>query len=131
MGTKIFANAAPTAGRATVNFAGLWKNDLESMMTLAVDGQKVSGRYASPVSTGGPPVEGDIVGYVDGDLISFVVNWDGPASLTAWTGQLLNDDTDHPSIKTLWHLVMNVADDHEDNGLWKSTFTGADVFTRP
>lgn len=123
------AKAAPTAGGATVDFAGAWKNQLGSVMTLTVTGQGVSGRYVSPVSGGSGAVEGAIAGYVDGDLIAFVVNWDTTASLTAWTGQLVGGGAG-ATLKTLWHLVMNVPDPDEATGLWQSTFAGADVFTR-
>lgn len=123
--------AAKTAGAPTVDFSGRWNNQLNSEMDLTITGQKVSGRYKSIVSSSGASVEGDIAGYVDRDLIAFVVNWDTTASLTAWTGQMVNEGG-QVSIPTLWHLVMDIADGpQEDEGLWQSTVAGADTFVRP
>jgi hypothetical protein len=127
---KMLRRAAPTAGGASVNFSGQWKNQLGSVMDLTISGQSVTGTYSSPVSGGGGTVDGDLVGYVDGDLIAFTVNWTTPASLTAWTGQLVAEGG-QDVIRTLWHLVMNIPDANEPTGLWQSTFAGADNFYRP
>lgn len=126
--SKTILNAAPSLG-ATIDFSGIWKNQLNSTMTLTMTGQQIMGRYESLVSGGGGSVGGDLTGFVDGDLISFVVNWTTPASLTAWTGQLVADGG-VDVIKTLWLLVQNVDDPSEPTGLWKSTLTGTDEFTR-
>lgn len=125
---KMIAQAAPSLG-ATIDFSGEWQNQLGSIMDLSMSGQSLSGRYKSPVSGDGTSVGGDLVGWVDGDLISFTVNWTTPASLTAWTGQLV-DESGRETIKTLWHLVKNIADADEENGLWTSTLTGTDSFWR-
>jgi hypothetical protein len=127
--SKMILSAAPGPGAPTVNFSGRWANELGSVMRLTVNGQQVTGDYSRPVSGGGGTVRGDLAGFVDGDLISFVVNWDGPGSLTAWTGQLVRDDN-RDTIKTLWLLVMNVEDADEPTGLWQSTLVGTDEFTR-
>jgi len=126
--TKTITKAAATAG-ATIDFSGDWVNELGSKMKIAMAGQALTGTYESPVSGGGGSVKGDLVGFVDGDLISFVVNWTTPASLTAWTGQLV-DVAGNDVIKTLWLLVQNIDDPSEPNGLWKSTLAGADDFRR-
>lgn len=126
--TKMITKAAATAG-ATIDFSGDWVNELGSTMKLVMAGQTLTGAYESPVSGGGGSVKGDLVGFVDGDLISFVVNWTTPASLTAWTGQLV-DVAGKDVIKTLWLLVQNVDDVSEPNGLWKSTLAGDDDFRR-
>ncbi len=130
LSAKAILQAAPSSGAATVNFSGAWRNQLGSVMILTVAGQRVTGTYSSPVSSDGSSVNGELVGFVDGDLITFVVNWTTPASLTAWTGQLLSTGG-RDVIKTLWLLVQNVPDASEPNGLWQSTLTGADDFERP
>jgi len=117
--TKVINNAATTQG-VTVNFSGKWRNQLGSTMTIITSGQSITGKYISPVSGGGGTVEGDLVGWTDGDLVSFVVNWAGPASLTAWTGQLV-DEGGVETMKTLWQLVQNIQDSNEPTGLWMST----------
>jgi Avidin family len=100
-----------------------------AFLSGGMSGQKITGRYRSPVSSGGGTVDGDLVGWADGDLISFVVNWTSPASLTAWTGQLVAEGG-RDVIKTLWLLVQNVPDASEPSGLWQSTLAGADQFWR-
>ena len=127
--SKAILDAAPTGVGLSVDFSGRWANQLGSVMNLRVAGQRVVGDYTSPVSGGGGTVRGELTGFVDGDLISFIVNWEGPASLTAWTGQLVRDDN-RDVIKTLWLLVKNVEDSNEPTGLWQSTLAGTDEFTR-
>lgn len=128
---NLMAMAAPTAGAPTVDFSGKWKNQLNSEMDLVITGQKVTGRYKSLVSSGGSTVEGEITGYVDRDLIAIVVNWDTTASLTSWTGQMV-DEGGTETIETLWHLVMDIAEGPaEGAAIWQSTFAGADTFARP
>lgn len=73
--------AAVVRPAAVPDFSGKWINELNSYMELDVDGSEISGTYTSAVSGGGGPVTGDLSGYVNGNLISFVVNWS--SSITA------------------------------------------------
>ena len=116
----------PKAGPAT--WLGRWKNQMNSVMDLKVSGNDVTGSYTSASSAAGGAVSGTLKGNVSGDLISFLVLWPG-GSMSAWTGQLVDDDI-APRIKTLWHLVTDIADAEEPTRLWTSTFSGADEFTR-
>jgi hypothetical protein len=100
---KAITKAGPSAG-GSIDFSGTWTNQLNSTMVLSQNGQALSGQYRSPVSGGGGAIDGALTGWVDGDLITFNVNWNGPASLTSWAGQLV-DEAGRPTIKTLWHLV--------------------------
>lgn len=118
--------AGPKAGAAT--WLGRWKNQMGSTMDLTVAAGDVSGTYTSSTSSAGGAITGTIKGNVAGDLIAFVVVWPG-GSMTAWTGQLV-DDENAPRIKTLWHLVTDIPDADEPKRLWTSTFVGADEFTR-
>lgn len=115
----------PSPKAATVDFAGTWKNQMGSTMTLVVNGQSVAGEYTSTDSSSGAQAKGRLVGSIDGDLIAFVVNWDDYFSLTAWNGQLVGD-----TLKTLWLLVKDIPDTNEQQKLWQSTNIGADQFTR-
>lgn len=110
---------------ATVNFAGTWTNDLGSQMVLVQTGDALSGSYESAVSSGGTPATGTLTGYVDGDLIAFIVHWDQFQAITSWVGQLApNAPTE--TIKTLWQMANQVDAGEE----WASINAGADVFTR-
>ena len=131
---KSVPKSAKTSSATSPNFAGTWINELGSQMTLNVSGDNVSGTYTSKVSgeqvDAGPTPPRPLVGFVNGDLISFIVNWGTQYnSLTAWVGQLTAENgTD--VIKTLWHLTQNIEDANEPTGLWHSILAGADEFKR-
>ena len=114
---------------ATGTFEGKWRNQMASTMELHVSGKDVIGTYTSPNSglPGGGSVTGALKGWTAGDLISFTVIWPG-GSITAWTGQLVNEGGQ--KLRTLWHLVTDVADAQEPTRLWTSTMAGADEFKR-
>ena len=107
-------------------FSGTWRNELGSTMMLNVDGDRVQGTYESPVSTGGGPARGDLVGFANADHISFVVNWPTGA-LTAWVGQLRSENG-REVIQTLWHMVRGDAD--VGSGEWQAVLSGTDHFHR-
>lgn len=124
---KAIAKAGAAVG-AAVNFAGVWRNQLGSSMDLKIVGSLVSGKYESAVSGGGVPVLGELVGFVNGDLISFTVNWP-TAAITAWVGQMINDNG-FDVITTLWQMTTNIPDANEPTGMWQSIFAGTDRFHR-
>src|SRR5579864_8906572 len=86
------------------SFAGVWKNEYKSTMTLTVTGNMLSGAYTSKVSGANKETRGTLTGYTNGDLISFVVRWDESASITAWVGHLVVEDGTE-AIETLWQLT--------------------------
>lgn len=124
------ALSGPNKEGSSARWLGRWKNQMGSTMDLAVSGNDITGSYTTATSGlgDGGQLTGALKGYAAGDLISFVVLWPG-GSLTAWTGQLINDDS-APVIRTLWHLVTDVPDAAEPKQLWTSTFSGADEFSR-
>lgn len=107
----------------TVDFSGTWANELQSEMTLTQKGQAIAGTYTSQKSAGGGKTIGDLQGYVDGDLVSFVVLWRDYQAITSWTGQL---DKAQTSLVTLWQMTSQVQAGEE----WKSINAGTDSFTR-
>jgi Avidin family len=109
---------------ASVDFSGLWINELKSKMTLSQNNEVISGSYESAVSAGGQTTTGDLQGYVNGDLISFIVYWNDFQAITAWVGQL--DPKDSKQINTLWQMTKQVAAGDE----WASINAGADFFTK-
>lgn len=110
---------------ASVDFSGKWKNELGSIATIAQTGDVISGKYVSAVSEGGTSTGGVLSGFVDGDLISFVVHWDDFQAITAWVGQL-DPKASTPTINTLWQMTSQVPPGEE----WASINAGADVFVR-
>jgi hypothetical protein len=110
----------------TVDFTGKWKNELGSVAEMTQNAAgALSGTYTSQVSGGGGSTIGDLLGYVDGDLISFVVHWRDFQAITAWVGQL---DPKMPvdTLKTLWQMTKQVASGEE----WASINAGSDTFVR-
>ena len=119
---------ARKSSSATVDFSGRWRNQYGSKMVLKVAAGNVTGSYESAVSGEGSPVTGPLCGFVNGDLISFTVNWPS-AAITAWVGQLVNDNG-NDVIATLWQMTVNIPDAQEPTGMWQSVFAGADRFHR-
>lgn len=116
---------ATTGTGAPVDFSGTWINELKSAVVLLQRDNVLSGTYESAVSSGGAKTTGDLQGYVDGDLISFVVHWRDFQAITAWVGQLAPQATTD-TINTLWQMAKQVAVGDE----WASINAGADSFTR-
>jgi hypothetical protein len=115
------------AGRygSSVDFSGTWINELQSEAVLVQTNDILTGTYESAVSSGGGTTVGDLQGYVDGDLISFVVHWRDFQAITAWVGQL-DPNAPEETINTLWQMTKQVAVGEE----WASINAGADYFTR-
>ena len=95
---------------------------------LTMTAGAIKGSYMSPVSSEGTPIVGELTGWINGDLISFVVKWPS-AAITSWVGQIINENG-YDIIPTLWHLVVNIPDAEEPTGMWKSIYTGSDRFHR-
>ncbi len=122
---KAVMRIAAKSGAPTGNFNGVWKNELGSIMTLKVQGNIISGSYKTAESGGGGPLPPHpLVGCVDGNLISFTVNWIDKAAITAWVGQL----TDATGIFTLWQMTLKVNDPPHD--IWESVLAGSDTFIK-
>jgi len=122
---KALSRAKPGTG-TPFDFSGTWKNELKSTMTLTQTRGSLSGTYVSAVSGENQgTTTGDLLGYVDGSLISFVVHWRDFQAITAWVGQLVPNATP-AEISTLWQMTKAVDPGDE----WASTNAGADTFTR-
>jgi len=130
MKTQVMAGEKVVARDAlNPNFGGDWKNELGSKMRLAVAGSQVTGQYTSSVSGGGGSVQGTLIGFINGSVICFLVNWDTAESITAWAGHLVKEGG-ADVIETLWYLPMKTKNPNDPNELWSSMFAGADRFVR-
>jgi hypothetical protein len=119
---------APKKPASRVSFAGRWRNELKSKMTLHVKGNAVSGKYTSLVSSTGDTVSGPITGFVNGSTIAFCVRWPQP-SITAWVGQLVRV-RGRDMLDTLWQLTSEIENPGDASELWNSVNCGADTFVR-
>ena len=116
--------ALPGSG-STIDFSGDWVNELTSRMSISQTNDKLTGTYESAVSGGSSSTIGDVQGYVDGDLISFIVHWRDFQAITARVGQL-DPKAAKQTINTLWQMTKQVTSGEE----WASINAGADNFTR-
>ncbi|MCK4118352.1 avidin/streptavidin family protein [Ralstonia nicotianae] len=116
---------AKTGTGPSVNFSGLWKNELGSEMKITQQGDQLTGTYESFVSATETTATGDLCGYVDGDLIAFVVHWRDFQSITSWVGQC-EPNSGNTKINTLWQMTKQVAVGDE----WASINAGADAFVK-
>jgi hypothetical protein len=108
-----------------VDFSGDWINELGSTMTLKQQDDTLSGVYRSAVSGDEKATTGKLLGFADGEHISFVVHWDDFQAITAWVGQL-DLKASPAAIRTLWQMTS----ERDDDQVWASINAGADKFVR-
>ncbi|WP_084169061.1 avidin/streptavidin family protein [Hellea balneolensis] len=110
-------------------FEGQWVNDRDSAVTFDVTDGLLSGHYQTALGQPDKSKKFPLTGFVEGDQITFTVNFKGYGSLTSWTGQLTADEQGD-YIRTLWNLTRDVEDAAEDEDLWQSITSGASDFRR-
>ncbi len=117
---------AKTGTAKSFDFSGTWTNELNSTMTVTQGSNGIlGGTYASAVSEEQTKTTGDLTGYADGTLISFVVHWREFQAITAWVGQVVPKSSP-VEINTLWQMTKAVDPGDE----WAAINAGADTFTR-
>lgn len=127
----LFVAACAQAQEETITtseFNGSWQNEAGSLVTLVVNEGEVRGIYQTNVGQPDKNQSFALIGFVEGDQITFTVNFKGYGSMTAWVGQMTLDDAGKPYIRTLWHLTRDKEDDQEKDDLWQSIITGASNF---
>lgn len=110
-------------------FSGLWVNQRGSGVNFTVTDGFLSGFYQTALGQPDKSKKFPLTGFVEGDQITFTVNFKGYGSLTSWTGQMTRDEKGD-YIRTLWNLTRDVDDDKEDDDLWQSITSGASDFRR-
>ena len=110
-------------------FSGQWINDRNSAVSFTNNDGLLSGYYQTALGEPDKSKKFPLTGFVEGDQITFTVNFKGYGSLTSWTGQLTEDENG-PYIRTLWNLTRDVEDGLEDDDLWSSITSGASDFRR-
>jgi len=112
---------------AAPEVAGEWANERGSSVTFIETDGLLSGYYSTQLGNPDPDSRFPLTGFIEGDQLTFTVNFKGYGSLTSWTGQI-SEDEDGPYIRTLWHLTRDVPDAEEDEDLWSSIFAGNATF---
>jgi len=108
---------------------GEWANERGSSVTFTENDGLLSGFYNTQLGNPDPASRFPLTGFIEGDQLTFTVNFKGYGSLTSWTGQM-SEDADGPFIRTLWHLTRDVPDAEEDEDMWSSIIAGSANFRR-
>lgn len=110
---------------------GRWRNRLGSTIALEVDdNHRVGGFFHPGVGIGNPDDTYRIVGFAEGDAVSFCVDFGPSGSVAAWTGHHVTGDEHGERLVTLWHLAQPVDDPHSELDTWRAIMAGGDEFRR-
>ena len=112
-----------------MDFSGKWKNTKESVLELRQEGEKIYGTFDSGVADGGQVLKVPVVGWVNGDRLSFTTTYRSYGTVVAWVGQATGKP-DSPVIDAHFLHESEVADEDEKSYLWASTRTGSDQFVK-
>jgi len=112
---------------STPDVSGVWVNERGSAVTFTNNNGLLSGYYNTQLGNPDPASRFPLTGFIEGDQVTFTVNFKGYGSLTSWTGQISEDETG-PYIRTLWHLTRDVADSEEAEDMWSSIIAGSANF---
>ena len=119
-----------TTSPPTFEFSGEWSSDLGSRinLTISADGS-VIGKYRAAAGFPYADTEFPLVGFANGELLSFTVSFGKYGLVTSWAGQLTRE-FDRAVIKTMWLLARNVPDPDDSTNLWGAVLTGYNNFMR-
>ena len=112
-----------------MDFSGKWRNAKNSILELVQDGNSVSGTFDSGVSDGDEVLLVPVVGWANGDRISFTVTYEKFGTVVAWVGQV-RGEPGQPEIDAHFLHESDVEDASEFEELWASTRVGSDLFRR-
>lgn len=117
-----------------MNLLGKWENQNGSILEVTdVDGYNFRGNF---ISTKGRAVRGTrypVQGIVNGELISFSVNFvegdDNRASIATFSGRMHDDEA---KLHTVWIVAREFEDSEQTKPtqIWNTFLTNSDVFTR-
>lgn len=111
----------------TIDITGVWVNERGSAVTFIETDGLLSGHYNTELGDPDPKSRFPVTGFIEGDQVTFTVNFKGFGSLTSWTGQI-SEDADGRYLRTLWHLTRDVPDAEEEDDLWSSIIAGHAIF---
>lgn len=116
-----------SAAANEVTVAGVWVNERGSAVTFTETDGLLSGHYNTQLGNPDPASRFPVTGFIEGDQLTFTVNFKGYGSLTSWTGQM-SEDEQGVYIRTLWHLTRDVPDADEEADMWSSIIAGNATF---
>ena len=109
---------------------GTWRNRLGSTIRLTVDDQhRLTGVFHTGVGGGAREHAFPVVGFAEGDALSFCVDFGALGSVAAWAGHHVTGERGEQLI-SLWHLARPVENPHHEADVWASVLAGSDEFSR-
>lgn len=126
-GLFLSACATSPALAQSDDISGVWVNERGSAVSFIETDGRLSGHYNTQLGDPDPDSRFPLTGFLEGDQVTFTVNFKGFGSLTSWTGQI-SKDADGPYLRTLWHLTRDVPDAEEEDDLWSSIIAGSATF---
>ena len=127
LASALLLTACTSAAAEDVSVTGVWVNERGSSVTFTENGGLLSGYYNTQLGNPDPASRFPLTGFIEGDQLTFTVNFKGYGSLTSWTGQI-SEDAQGPFIRTLWHLTRDVPDAQEAEDMWSSIIAGSANF---
>ncbi|WP_090757363.1 avidin/streptavidin family protein [Paracoccus chinensis] len=112
-----------------MDFSGRWNNTKNSLLELKQEGSALTGTFDSGVSDNGKEIKAPVVGWVNGDRITFAATYKEFGTVVAWVGQATGEPG-NPMIDAHYLHETDVAEGNEFEELWASTRTGSDQFRR-
>ncbi|MEL7454072.1 MAG: avidin/streptavidin family protein [Pseudomonadota bacterium] len=112
-----------------MDFSGKWVNSKDSVLELVQEGDSLTGTFDSGVSDGGVEIKAPVVGWANGDRVSFTATYAMFGTVVAWVGQV-RGEPGNPVIDSHFLHETDVPDSAERNELWASTRTGSDQFEK-
>ncbi|MCP3988859.1 MAG: hypothetical protein GY724_07285 [Actinomycetia bacterium] len=110
--------------------AGKWRNRLGSTMELTVDGNhRIDGTFHTGVGVPDKKPAFHVVGFAEGDAVTFCVDFGSLGSVAAWAGHHVVDGDDERLV-SLWHLARPVRAHHHQADVWAALLAGGDEFLR-
>jgi len=96
--TILLSACAADAKDIGPSVSGEWANERGSSVTFTEKDGLLSGYYNTQLGNPDPTSRFPLTGFLEGDQITFTVNFKGYGSLTSWTGQI-SEDADGPYIR--------------------------------
>ena len=112
-----------------MDFSGRWTNTKNSVLQLQQNGNSLTGTFDSGVSDGSQEIKAPVVGWANGDRVSFTATYDVFGTVVAWVGQV-RGEPGNPVIDAHFLHETDVKEEDELEGLWASTRTGSDQFRK-
>ena len=108
--------------------AGRWRNRRGSEMELTVENHEIRGSFHAEVGAVDPRMSFHVLGFLEGEAVSFCVDFGRRGSVASWSGHHVNDEQGD-RIVSLWHLARPVPDTGRSD-LYNAMLAGADEFFR-